>query len=91
MHVLIKHSLAHLQDLIPTLAVANTGYISCDWFELVTCLLTFYCDSYFLFQILLYRKNYFKQRYAVSKVVLAWLHKPVTTLKPKMWIILIYS
>ena len=26
-------------------------YICCDWLELVTCLLTFYCDPYFLYQI----------------------------------------
>ena len=34
-------------------SIANAGYISCDWFELVICLLTFYCDPYFLFQILI--------------------------------------
>ena len=34
------------------ITVANTRYISCDWVELVTCLHTFYCDPYFLFQIL---------------------------------------
>ena len=37
------------------ITVANTGYISWDWFELVTCcLLTFYCDPYFPFQILIF-------------------------------------
>ena len=39
------------------ITVANTGWcigISCDWFELVTCLLTFCCNPYFLSQILIF-------------------------------------
>ena len=43
MHVQVKHSLAHLQDLIPTLAG--------NWLKLTTCFPIFYCDSYFLSQI----------------------------------------
>ena len=56
------------------ITVANTGYISCEWFELVTCLLTFYCDPYFPFSY---------STFYVYLIIIEFTHKTPLTFKTR--------